>query len=232
MSVTAISDHTAIPASRRAPYPHRTVQAGLTSSAPARLRPLGRGGGGLGKPERGGELDEPHASPRDLTVTLQITVSGAALPTLATRVIEDIREFATRLPGATVLELPVGESTVDPLSVREAGAADGESATGPRLYIEPASRTVLRDGEPVRLTRREFDLLLFLSENRRRVFSREQLLTRVWGYEWVGGSRTVDVHIRRLRVKLGQQGPVVCTVHGVGYRLDDEVQVTVDHDVA
>jgi DNA-binding response OmpR family regulator len=84
----------------------------------------------------------------------------------------------------------------------------------------------------VRLTRREFDLLLFLSENRRRVFSREQLLTRVWGYEWVGGSRTVDVHIRRLRVKLGQDGPVVCTVHGVGYRLDDDVQVTVDHDLA
>lgn len=222
MSVTAISDHAAIPASRRAPYVHRPAQTGLTSSAPGRLRPLGRGGGAP---------DESQASPRDLTITLQITVSGAALPALASRVVEDIREFAERLPGATVLELPVEESTGDSLPAQEAGAG-GESDTGPRLYIEPASRTVLCDGEPVRLTRREFDLLLFLSEHRRRVFSREQLLTRVWGYEWVGGSRTVDVHIRRLRVKLGQSGPVVCTVHGVGYRLDDDVQVIVDHDLA
>jgi DNA-binding response OmpR family regulator len=174
-----------------------------------------------------------------LTITLQITVSGAALPALASRVVEDIREFAERLPGATVLELPVGESTVDapateistvdPFAVQTGG---DENGTGPRLHIEPASRTVLRDGEPVQLTRREFDLLLFLSENPRRVFSREQLLTRVWGYEWVGGSRTVDVHIRRLRVKLGQRGPLVCTVHGVGYRLDDDLQVTVHNDVS
>jgi DNA-binding response OmpR family regulator len=104
--------------------------------------------------------------------------------------------------------------------------------SGPRLHIQPASRTVLRDGEPVRLTRREFDLLLFLSAHPRRVFSREQLLTRVWGCEWIGGSRTVDVHIRRLRIKLGQRGPVVCTVHGVGYRLDDEVLVTVEDEPA
>jgi DNA-binding response OmpR family regulator len=158
-----------------------------------------------------------------LTITLQITVSGAALPALASRVVEDIREFAERLPGATVLELPVGESTVDapateistvdPFAVQTGG---DENGTGPRLQ----------------LTRREFDLLLFLSENPRRVFSREQLLTRVWGYEWVGGSRTVDVHIRRLRVKLGQRGPLVCTVHGVGYRLDDDLQVTVHNDVS
>jgi two-component system OmpR family response regulator len=224
MTVTAISDHAAIPASRRAAYPHRPAQSGLVSSAPARLRPLGRGGG---------VPDKPQVSPRELTITLQITVSGVALPALASRVVEDIREFAERLPGATVLELPVEESTIDTPAL-EVSAVDplAPPATGPRLYIEPASRTVLRDGEPVRLTRREFDLLLFLSENPRRVFSREQLLTRVWGYEWVGGSRTVDVHIRRLRVKLGQSGPVVCTVHGVGYRLDDDVEVTVDHDVA
>jgi two-component system OmpR family response regulator len=205
MTVAAISEHAAIPASRRAPYPHR------------------------------------HPPPKPaLTITLQITVSGAAMPDLASRVVEDIREFAERLHGATVTLAPssspppVGESTVDAL-VAEVSTLDPlavQATDGPRLYIEPSSRTVLLDGEPVRLTRREFDLLVFLSENRRRVFSREQLLTRVWGYEWIGGSRTVDVHIRRLRVKLGQRGPVVCTVHGVGYRLDEEVQVTVDRDLA
>jgi DNA-binding response OmpR family regulator len=77
----------------------------------------------------------------------------------------------------------------------------------------------------VRLTRREFDLLLFLCEHPRQVFSRDHLLSHVWGYGWVGGSRTVDVHVRRLRVKLG--GPVVRTVHGVGYRLDEGLEVRI-----
>jgi DNA-binding response OmpR family regulator len=93
------------------------------------------------------------------------------------------------------------------------------------LWIDPGSRMVVQDGRPVQLTRREFDLLLFLCEHPRRVFSREQLLSQVWGYEWVGGSRTVDVHVRRLRIKLGQHRPVVRTVHGIGYRLDDDLEV-------
>ncbi len=83
-----------------------------------------------------------------------------------------------------------------------------------------------RDGELVRLTRREFDLLAFLCESPRRVFSRSQLLRQVWGYEPVSGERTVDVHVRRLRVKLGDDTyPVVATVRGVGYRLAEGAQL-------
>ena len=98
---------------------------------------------------------------------------------------------------------------------------------GDALWIEPASRLVVQDGRPVQLNRREVDLLLFLCEHPRRVFSREQLLSHVWGYEWVGGSRTVDVHVRRLRIKLGKHGPVVRTVHGIGYRLADDLNVRI-----
>jgi DNA-binding response OmpR family regulator len=86
---------------------------------------------------------------------------------------------------------------------------------------------VLLGGEPLRLTRLEFDLLLFLAENPRRVFSRLQLLTGVWGYEHAG-ARTVDVHIRRLRSKTGTNVPLVTTVYGVGYRLADDAEIILD----
>jgi DNA-binding response OmpR family regulator len=72
---------------------------------------------------------------------------------------------------------------------------------------------------PVDLTYMEYELLRFLVENMNRVWSREQLLSRVWGYDYFGGSRTVDVHIRRLRAKLGEErASWVTTVRSVGYR--------------
>jgi DNA-binding response OmpR family regulator len=72
---------------------------------------------------------------------------------------------------------------------------------------------------PVDLTYMEYELLRFLVENMNRVWSREQLLSRVWGYDYFGGSRTVDVHIRRLRAKLGEErASWITTVRSVGYR--------------
>jgi DNA-binding response OmpR family regulator len=98
------------------------------------------------------------------------------------------------------------------------------------LRLLTASRQVMLNGELLPLTRLEFDLLLFLAENPRRVFSRTQLLSAVWGYEHTG-ERTVDVHVRRLRVKLGGSVPLITTVYGVGYRLSDEARVVVQpHD--
>lgn len=74
-------------------------------------------------------------------------------------------------------------------------------------------------GQPKDLTYMEYELLRFLLENPNRVWSREQLLSRVWGYDYFGGSRTVDVHIRRLRAKLGEQrASWITTVRSVGYR--------------
>jgi DNA-binding response OmpR family regulator len=75
------------------------------------------------------------------------------------------------------------------------------------------------EGRPLDLTYMEYELLKFLSQNAGKVFTRETLLSRVWGYEYYGGARTVDVHIRRLRAKLGEEhANLIQTVRSVGYR--------------
>ena len=80
-------------------------------------------------------------------------------------------------------------------------------------------RAVTVDGEPVILTYKEFELLCYLLENRGVVLSRDQILTKIWDYNYSGETRTVDVHIRTLRQKLGNAGALIETVRGVGYRL-------------
>jgi DNA-binding response OmpR family regulator len=87
------------------------------------------------------------------------------------------------------------------------------------LRLDPPQRRASVDGEPIELTATEFDLLAFLLRRPGWVFSREQLLSEVWGYERLSGSRTVDVHIAQLRAKLGDASPIR-TVRGVGYSVD------------
>lgn len=92
------------------------------------------------------------------------------------------------------------------------------------IIIDLAQHKVLINMEPVILTYMEFKLLQFLVSNKNRVFSRNHILERVWGYDYFGGARTVDVHIRRLRYKLGAKyGQYVETVRNVGYKFNDEV---------
>ncbi|HEY2666133.1 MAG TPA: response regulator transcription factor [Actinomycetota bacterium] len=87
------------------------------------------------------------------------------------------------------------------------------------LVVEPESYRATLRGTPIELTYMEFELLKFLMSHPGRVFTRETLLSRVWGYEYYGGVRTVDVHIRRLRAKLGEDhARFIETVRGVGYR--------------
>lgn len=90
-----------------------------------------------------------------------------------------------------------------------------------RLRMDVAARTVSVDENPVDLTAIEFDLLKALVENRGRVLSREQLLEKVWGGEYFGEQRVVDVHLGHVRQKLGREDLIV-TVRGVGYRFEDE----------
>lgn len=88
------------------------------------------------------------------------------------------------------------------------------------LAIDLANYRVTVDGEPVVLTFKEYELLRFLATNAGRVFTREQLLNRVWGYDYFGGARTVDVHIRRIRSKIESGSHTfIETVRNVGYRL-------------
>ena len=93
------------------------------------------------------------------------------------------------------------------------------------VVIDEASYSAKVQGRPLDLTFKEFELLRFLAAHPSRVFTREQLLSEVWGYDYFGGTRTVDVHVRRLRAKLGDLESLIGTVRNVGYRFnlhDDE----------
>jgi DNA-binding response OmpR family regulator len=92
---------------------------------------------------------------------------------------------------------------------------------GERLHADFEAVAIAVDGASVRLTRREFELLRYLVQNKNRVVSRDRLLERVWGYERLVETRSVDVHVGRLRGKLGAAGQQIETVVGLGYRFVD-----------
>ena len=89
-----------------------------------------------------------------------------------------------------------------------------------KVYLD--KHTVKVDGEQINLTLKEYELLVMLLENRGKVLNRDQLLNKIWGYEFDGESRTVDVHIRTLRVKLKEAGNLIETIRGVGYKIGEE----------
>ncbi|WP_029146367.1 response regulator transcription factor [Microbacterium luticocti] len=117
------------------------------------------------------------------------------------------------------IRLAVGRSRqAQPAPVQAAGLSIDESSYSAKLH-----------GRPLDLTYKEFQLLHFLAAHPSRVFTREQLLSEVWGYDYYGGTRTVDVHVRRLRAKLGEAEQLIGTVRNVGYRFavaDDQAEPT------
>ncbi len=102
----------------------------------------------------------------------------------------------------------------------EAGG-DGLVVVGP-LSLSAESREAMVDGRAISLTMREFDLLAYLMEHAGNVLSRDDLLQNVWGWDFSGGSRTVDMHVLTLRQKLGAASGMIETIRGVGYRLVSE----------
>ncbi len=90
------------------------------------------------------------------------------------------------------------------------------------LSVYPERHKVKVSGSTINLTLKEYELLLLLLQNKGMVFTRDQLLNKIWGYEFDGESRTVDVHVRTLRQKLGEAGGLIETVRGVGYRIGEE----------
>jgi DNA-binding response OmpR family regulator len=138
---------------------------------------------------------------------------------------------ADRVSG---LDVGADDYMTKPFSLRELSArvravlrrrrGDAPRPSGYRsahLVADFDAVAVAVDGRPVRLTRREFELLKCLVENRNRVLSRDRLLERVWGYEHYVETRSVDVHVGRLRSKLGPAGSQIETVVGLGYRFVD-----------
>ena len=155
------------------------------------------------------------------------TTAGIPIIMLTARTAE-----ADRVAG---LDLGADDYVTKPFSLRELAArvravlrrhhqgAGGAAKIyrGTHLQADFDAVAVQVDGTPIRLTRREFELLRFLIENRNRVLSRDRLLERVWGYERFVETRSVDVHIGRLRAKLGTAGQQIETVVGLGYRFVD-----------
>ena len=130
----------------------------------------------------------------------------------------------------TGLDVGADDYVTKPFSLRELaarvravlrrGKPDTAAAVyrGKYLVADFEAVSVSVQGEPIRLTRREFELLKYLVENRNRMLSRDRLLERVWGYEQFIETRSVDVHVGRLRGKLGPVGQQIETVVGLGYR--------------
>jgi DNA-binding response OmpR family regulator len=193
-------------------------------SEPGALVPTSDGGGSLRPPELAvvvtarGELLEPSLLDR-----LRVAPELSDAPVL-------VSVDPEHLPDARELTL-AHELLVTPFSVEElrfrvaratrarVGAGSDVLRTG-SLELNVATYGVAVGGRPIRIRLMEFELLKFLMTHPSRVFTREALLSRVWGYDYYGGARTVDVHVRRLREKLGEHAERLRTVRGVGYLFD------------
>ena len=122
--------------------------------------------------------------------------------------------LATAGPAETEARLRLAVGRLSP------GAATGNGVIrAGELSIDPDTYAAKLKGRPLDLTYKEFELLKFLAQHPGRVFTRDQLLREVWGYDYFGGTRTVDVHVRRLRAKLGSEyESMIGTVRQVGYK--------------
>lgn len=104
--------------------------------------------------------------------------------------------------------------------LRRVGKTDRTEITVGDLTINTLQRSVFVCGEGIEIKRREYDLLYFLVTNKSMIFTREQLLNNIWGYDYDGSFRTVDTHIKQLRNKLGKASSYIKTIHCVGYQFD------------
>lgn len=149
----------------------------------------------------------------DCPVLLITTEGGLAAVSAEWGIDDVILEAAGPAEIEARLRLAIGRS-----EVAEEAAADTELRVGD-LTIDEAAYSARVRGKSLDLTFKEFELLRFLAGQPGRVFTRAQLLAEVWGYDYFGGTRTVDVHVRRLRAKLGaEHEALIGTVRNVGYR--------------
>jgi len=174
---------------------------------------------------------------------LAVFVDAVENPGQAWSVLSELHERKTRLPAVVIVDrdhlqrypwhdvadefvfpgAPQAELTVRlEMLRRRAGAGDGAVVRLGSLSLDTETYRVTADGHPLDLTFKEFELLRFLASSPGRVFTRPTLLREVWGYDFYGGTRTVDVHVRRLRAKLGPEHEhLIETVRSVGYRAAD-----------
>ncbi|HEY1621144.1 MAG TPA: response regulator transcription factor [Streptosporangiaceae bacterium] len=153
-------------------------------------------------------------------IPVLVVVTEGGWPALAADWGADDAVLNTAGPGEVEarLRMAAGRATGPAGSGGPAAGQPGEIRAG-RLVINEAAYSARLDGRSLDLTFKEFELLKFLTQQPGRVFTRAQLLQEVWGYDYFGGTRTVDVHVRRLRAKLGAENEaLIGTVRNVGYR--------------
>jgi DNA-binding response OmpR family regulator len=186
------------------------------------LRPEGDGGGPARPPDVALVIGDPALCARlecddDLgDVPLVVAVAG-----------EELEQGGAVHEGHELIVLPIrpGElrARIARARRRLKGVTDDDAVRVGTLEINLATYQVSVGGRPIDFTYMEYELLKFLATHPGRVFSREALLSRVWGFDYYGGARTVDVHVRRVRAKLGSEhAGRIKTVRSVGYRFDGE----------
>ena len=138
---------------------------------------------------------------------------------------------STELDTVRGLDLGADDYIAKPFGVMELGSRvrartrnlvrDTDRYTDGDIVLDTASRCVTVGGNPCELTYKEYELLSLLIQNAGRVLTREQIMDRIWGYDYGGSSRTLDMHIKTLRQKLGESGSRIHTIRNVGYRLGE-----------
>jgi DNA-binding response OmpR family regulator len=171
-----------------------------------------------------GRRDLAHA--RDLTRLIRTTGSEAPVLLVVTEgglsvVALDwgMDDVILNTAGPAELEARIRLSIARLVAQRDKEDPEAHVIRSGEVSVDDATYTAKLGGRPLDLTFKEFELLKYLAQHPGRVFSREQLLQEVWGYDYFGGTRTVDVHVRRLRAKLGpEHEQLIGTVRNVGYR--------------
>jgi DNA-binding response OmpR family regulator len=163
-----------------------------------------------------GDLVQAKALCRILTTTgisaaLMVVVAEAGMPALNSEWGFDDVVLASAGPGEV-------DARIRLLATRTHQDSGEQMISTSGVTIDEVSYQAKANGKALDLTFKEFELLRFLAGHPQRVFTREQLLSEVWGYDYFGGTRTVDVHVRRLRAKLGDMESLISTVRNVGYR--------------
>ena len=109
---------------------------------------------------------------------------------------------------------------VEAILRRTTGEAGTDTLDAAGITVDKSAHTVFASGEPVDLSFKEFELLVFFMENKGVALSREMILNHVWNYDYFGDARTIDTHVKKLRNKLGESGNAIKTIWGMGYRFE------------
>jgi DNA-binding response OmpR family regulator len=186
------------------------------------LRPEGDGGAPARPPDLALVLGD-----LDLCARIEVDEDLGDVPLVVAVDGDELEEGGAVHEGHELIVLPLrpGElrARIARARRRLKGVTDDDAVRVGSLEINLATYQVAVAGRPVDFTYMEYELLKFLATHPGRVFSREALLSRVWGFDYYGGARTVDVHVRRVRAKLGaEHAGRIKTVRSVGYRFDGE----------